>query len=996
MEFIMKKYLNVFITFAFFISIIACKNTTETKEDVKKEFFGITLIETTGGEFSVKNKKDSKALKGVELKKIEKGTELEIILQAKDGYKPVKLIIGKTEYKTVVDNQITALFKLTENTIISAVVENSKALFSITKNDVPNGKITVKKVISEGNEQELTELSNILESTKIKVELEATDKTKYIPVKLTVGDSDFTTVQENKITHSFTISKDVNISGEVKAFFKISKNNVENGTITIWREHGGTLTQAIDSELSKILEGKEFIIRLSANAKHRVKSLKITKQNTGTTEVVKEVNADGRIEKKITVNDNITVEGEVELDPEAQDLAKVEINIDGIKFKMVNIPELSTPTKICGQEGVTLSAYHLSETEVTQSLYQKVMGENPTTTAIATDNEKPKCPVAQITWYEAVAFCNELTILNDGGNTKNCMYYRDEKKTEVYRKNDAQNKKYPYVAWQKKGFRLPTEAEWERGALAGEVKKYPGSESYNDVAWADPYAFDPLLHNVATKQANAYGLHDMAGNVAEWVWDPYIETAERKNNTISRNPTYKHTEVKGSCFGYATIRGGNYLCCGTYATTPLMCTTRDELACKQKYDSIDGFETGIRIAKGAFNVPVKVFKLRVGTYELAEQELEEARKDTGFTKEFEKGASSVKIEVEADAGATANFEMESDPLILTETSKKVVVRVSKEEFVDQVFTLFLSKRAEGVVSEIVNGTKKEYQVGSTGVSFNMVSIAPVENVTLGSVARLDNKPHIVSLSAYQISETEVTQKLYKTVTGENPSFFTEDKKVAEDEQDLRPVEQVNWYKAVAFCNMLTSQVKGSDEECVYYNNEELTEVYTMEHAKHDIKEANKQGGTTPKTPYIAWQKKGFRLPTEAEWEWASFGGENGKYSGSNDLLSVAWCGDNATQIGDVYVTRQVAKKQPNGYGLYDMTGNVFEWCGEWRINDNTPIGGKDPKGPQNGAGIAKYKSQRSSSYGLRSHEKHESTHRDFSSVFDANKTSGIRLISKLF
>ena len=125
------------------------------------------------------------------------------------------------------------------------------------------------------------------------------------------------------------------------------------------------------------------------------------------------------------------------------------------------------------------------------------------------------------------------------------------------------------------------------------------------------------------------------------------------------------------------------------------------------------------------------------------------------------------------------------------------------------------------------------------------------------------------------------------------------------------------------------------------------------------------------------------------------GGENGKYSGSNDLLAVAWCGDNATNIGGDYVTREVAKKQANGYGLYDMTGNVFEWCGEWRVNNVTPEGGKDPKGQQISGG-SKYKSQRSSSYGLHSHEKHESTHRDWNDVFSRSKTSGIRLVSRLF
>jgi len=899
------------------------------------------------------------------------------------------------------DNKDGALiedsYSFTENKTVFACTKKTEKKFKVCVTQPENGKIAVKKVISAGNEVELSlpELLNVLENTNLKIELTSNDNAKYTPFELKIGDDSFTTVQENKIVHYFTITKDIAISASLKAFFKVTKKEVANGAITVQREHGGSLTPVFDSELSKILERKELVVTLSANAKYKVKSLKITKEKVGTPEVITTLSSEGKIEKRIIVDDNIILEGEIEIDPDAQDLAKVEINIDGVKFKMINIPELTTGKKLCGQEGVTLSSYQLSETEITQALYEKVMGKNPTTTQPAANNEKPKCPVSQVSWYDAVAFCNELTILNDGNNAKNCMYYTDKEKTQAYRKADAGAKKYPYVAWQKKGFRLPTEAEWEAAAFGGEAKQYPGSDSPESVAWFDATSFTPTHHNVATKTANGYGLHDMAGNVAEWVWDPYVASSERKDNKISRNPTYKHTEKNGSCDGAATIRGGDYTCFSSFVTTPLMCNARDESTCKTPYDSIDGVDIGIRIARGAFKVPVKVFKLTVGTYELTKEELEDARKDSGFTKVFEKGSANVQILVGAESGSTTSFEVGNSPLTLTENSQKVVVRVSKEEFVDQVFTLFLSKRVEGGSSEIVNGTKKDYQIGNTGVSFKMVSIASVDDVTLGSTDKRDNQPHKVSLSAYQISETEITQKVYEIVTGKNPSYFTERKKVVGDNQELRPVDQVLWYEAVAFCNMLTSQVKGNNDECVYYNNEALTEVYTMEHAKRDIQAVNVQGGSIPQTPYVAWDKKGFRLPTEAEWEWASMGGENGKYSGSNDLLAVAWCGDNATNIGGDYVTREVAKKQANGYGLYDMTGNVFEWCGEWRVNNVTPEGGKDPKGQQISGG-SKYKSQRSSSYGLHSHEKHESTHRDWNDVFSRSKTSGIRLVSRLF
>lgn len=136
---------------------------------------------------------------------------------------------------------------------------------------------------------------------------------------------------------------------------------------------------------------------------------------------------------------------------------------------------------------------------------------------------------------------------------------------------------------------------------------------------------------------------------------------------------------------------------------------------------------------------------------------------------------------------------------------------------------------------------------------------------------------------YSVMKTEVTQKLYKTIMRTNPSEF---------KGNYNPVENVSWYEAVEFCNAL-SEYLGYEP------------VYTRDGSS------------------VTWNENanGFRLPTVEEWQYAAKGGENYKYSGSDNLDSVGWYADNS---GDG--THPVAQKKSNQYGLYDMSGNVYEWC----------------------------------------------------------------------
>ena len=178
-----------------------------------------------------------------------------------------------------------------------------------------------------------------------------------------------------------------------------------------------------------------------------------------------------------------------------------------------------------------------------------------------------------------------------------------------------------------------------------------------------------------------------------------------------------------------------------------------------------------------------------------------------------------------------------------------------------------------------------------GVQFTMVAVAGGRfnmgaTSEQGSDAFNNEKPtHLVTLNSYFIGQTEVTQALWKAVMASNPSYY---------KGDNRPVEKVSWNDCQTFIRKL-NQLTGQQ----------------------------------------------FRLPTEAEWEYAARGGKESrgyKYSGSNNINDVAWYIDNSRST-----THDVGTKAPNELGLFDMSGNVWEWCSDWfgnypRTSQTNPTG----------------------------------------------------------
>ena len=218
------------------------------------------------------------------------------------------------------------------------------------------------------------------------------------------------------------------------------------------------------------------------------------------------------------------------------------------------------------------------------------------------------------------------------------------------------------------------------------------------------------------------------------------------------------------------------------------------------------------------------------------------------------------------------------------------LRATAADYREYTYTLNVSEsgsRSHSIMMQSIMKDEETFTVN--GMSFTM-KLVEGGTFQMGATAeqgrdarRYEKLVHNVTLSSYYIGETEVTQTLWQAVMGSNPSYF---------KGDNLPVEQASWNDCQEF-----------------------------------IRKLNQKTG------------KNFRLPTEAEWEYAARGGKKSrgyKYAGSNTLRDVAWFGSwegRTYDNGNSSVkTHAVKTKSPNELGLYDMSGNVYEWCSDWYGN----------------------------------------------------------------
>jgi formylglycine-generating enzyme required for sulfatase activity len=227
------------------------------------------------------------------------------------------------------------------------------------------------------------------------------------------------------------------------------------------------------------------------------------------------------------------------------------VNVNGVSFNMVYCP---AGEFWMGTDDASLTAdywkrskpkhkvkmnkgFWMGETQVTQELWKKVRGGNPSCFKGST-----KLPIENVTWYDCLEFCNNLSKLE--GLTP-CFNLTNGGKNVEWLRNAN-------------GYRLPTEAEWEYSAKAGTELIYSGSNRIDEVAWYEGN-FSNKTHEVKGKKANAWGLYDMSGNVWEWCMDKWDENVYQSRSNGIENPILWDNSScarvlrGGSCWNFAVF-----------------------------------------------------------------------------------------------------------------------------------------------------------------------------------------------------------------------------------------------------------------------------------------------------------------------------------------------------------------------------------------------------------------------------------------------------------
>jgi formylglycine-generating enzyme required for sulfatase activity len=529
--------------------------------------------------------------------------------------------------------------------------------------------------------------------------------------------------------------------------------------------------------------------------------------------------------------------------------------------------------------------YWIATFETTQQQWLKLFPDNPSRI-----RGSPYLPVNWISWEDGVHFCEAVN----------------------RREKDAGRLPPGYQ------YRLPTEAEWEYACRAGSSDNFSVVEG----GFWSPLNGDRRLHEVGESKPNPWGLYDMHGNVPEWcldVWTPYPKESEK---TVV-DPYFPSKEETDSF----AIRGGS---CWTEEHGLLSSFARD------RSKSTAGNFRGFRIVLGPDLVKPS---------SINDPDNTDIQPPAGGRKRHAGSASASKG---PRSGPLA--KKHPKPLVAPFDAKQA--RVTQEAWARHLGLPV--EQANSIGMKLMLIPPGEFLMGSTD---EQVALA----LKVGDVfkcgewmkpIRTAERPQhqVVLTKPFWMGATEVTVGQFRQFV-EATKYVTEAErygfgdsseraiaKANDDDKERRwcspgypvsdelPVTQVSWNDACAFCNWLSEQ-------------HGLAPCYRRDGDSWCA------GNTLAGTVTGTW---GYRLPTEAEWEYACRAGSITQYGFSDDyreLEQFAWQGMNS--IGRA---RPVGLKPANAFGLYDMHGNVWEWCQDYWDEawyEKSPT--NDPQGPSSGS-----------------------------------------------